>query len=414
MRTIRFSVAVLGAMLALDWGVQAAPKLDLDRTQPVPADQQIPISDFFRPSLFDSPSFNPSGTLIAGRLTTAGEHHTLIVYNPATKTTDVASGYGDRDIVNCWWLDDTHATFNLSAEKMFYIGLFTADVSKSIRVFPILQYTGAYIIGHDLGDPLHPLVWNRHDPETNRDGGVVQVDARVAYGGFVDLLGTSGDHTHWLAVREYNDRHTVYTFPPVDTTGVVTSYMCDKDGHLAFAVTAKDGYLTLFRFEQKKWVKCPVDLDEYSILATGNRPNEMVVQRAAHAAAPAPVQFMDAVTGQPGDVLMQDAAYDFDGWFYRDPNTHEIIGANYERNGPAVKWFRAEEAEIQKLLNQAFEPGQIVQIVSRSRVGRRFIVMRYSIANRRSTTGWTSTHGRLGRSNRRAHGSIRSGCNDGK
>jgi dipeptidyl aminopeptidase/acylaminoacyl peptidase len=369
------TIAGLLAACAPGW---AAPKVDLERMTPVPADQPIPIGDFFRPDLVSSPQLNPSGTHIAALLTVSEERHSLIIYDRATRTTDVASGYGDRDIYAARWLDDHRLTFNLAGEKLYNLGLFGADIQTRLRIFPILQYTGAYVIGVTDQDPRHPLAWLRRDIETERDGGVVVADAGLETGRFIDLLSARATHDEYLEVRDQNNRHTLKTFPAVDDGGVVTSYFCDKDGALAFAVTAKEGVLTLYRLDGPKWVKCPVDLDEIEILTSGNKPGELVVLGPRQPGKPSPVQFLDAATGKLGDVLLQDSAYDFDGWFYRDPNTHEIIGANYERNGPFVKWFRDEENAIQKLLIASFEPGQIVQVVSRSRVGHRFVVRRFS------------------------------------
>ena len=47
-----------GMMVATAVAVVAAVKLDLDRLDPVPEGQQIPIQDFFRPAYFSNPELN--------------------------------------------------------------------------------------------------------------------------------------------------------------------------------------------------------------------------------------------------------------------------------------------------------------------------------------------------------------------
>ncbi len=365
------------AVLLLVSTVAAAPKIDLERTTPVAADEPVPTADFFRPSLLESPKMNASGTHIAALYTASEERRSLAVYDTATRKTDIVSGMADRDMTSVAWLDDHRLVFNFSAEKLYHLGLYGADIQHGIRIFPILQYGLNRFIGVRESDARHPLVWIEHDLETERDEGVVAVDAGLDTGQFIDLLSARAAHDSYLAVREQNNRHTLKSYPKVDG-GLVVDYFCDKDGALAFAITSKDGFLTLHRFENEQWIKCPVDLDRNRIIDVGNRPGELVVEPPAEPGKPAPLQFMEAATGQLGAVLLQDPAYEFDGWLYRDRTTHEIIGANYERNGPHVTWFREQERDIQKVLNSSFEPGQMVEIVSRSAVGHRFVVRRFS------------------------------------
>lgn len=373
-RLIRFCL-FLAALPSL---AAAGEKVDWDRLKPVPANEQIPISDFFRPPLLEAPEMNPSGSHISALLTTGHDRRTLIIYDTAKRTTDVASGYGDRDVDYSWWLDDHRLVFGLSGEKLYSLGLFGADIQGRFRIFPIMQFCGLRMLGVQDEQPRHPLVWIRYDLETEKDLGVATVDAGLETGKFIDLLAARAGHEEYLSVRDQNDRHILKSFPQVQDGGIVISYFCDKDGALAFAITSKDGFLKLYWLNGDKWVRSPVDLDTTEIETVGNRPGELVVSPPATDGKPSPLQFMDATTGKLGAVLLQDPAYEFDGWLYRDPNTHEIIGAAYQRNGPAVKWFRPEEQGIQKLLNGAFGPGQVVQIVSRSKAGHRFVVRRFS------------------------------------
>ena len=65
---------------------------------------------------------------------------------------------------------------------------------------------------------------------------------------------------------------------------------------------------------------------------------------------PRVLRFMDAITGTPGDILVQDNEYDFYGWLHRHPVTGSILGVTYERAGPQTMWFDEKYRSIQKLI----------------------------------------------------------------
>jgi dipeptidyl aminopeptidase/acylaminoacyl peptidase len=92
---------------------------------------------------------------------------------------------------------------------------------------------------------------------------------------------------------------------------------------------------------------------------------------------PRPLQFLDAATGKFGDVLVQEKSYDFTGWLYRDPVTHQIIGAFSERAGPHVNWFTDVYVNLQKVMNKYF-PGEYVQILGSNQAQDLFLVLTYS------------------------------------
>ena len=54
-----------GTMMVAALAAVAAVKLDLERLDPVPESQPIPIQDFFRPAYFSNPELNFAGTHVA-------------------------------------------------------------------------------------------------------------------------------------------------------------------------------------------------------------------------------------------------------------------------------------------------------------------------------------------------------------
>lgn len=65
----------------------------------------------------------------------------------------------------------------------------------------------------------------------------------------------------------------------------------------------------------------------HEIIDAGNAPGELIVLDEREAGHPRAFRFMDAATGDLGDVLLEDVGYDFNGWLYRDPVTRNVVGA---------------------------------------------------------------------------------------
>jgi hypothetical protein len=151
-------------------GAFAAGEIDLNRSEPVPADQPIPIQDFFRPRVLQEPKLNLTGTHIGAIITAGEDRHQLLVYELKTQKTEQIGGFGDKDIYDFHWLNERRLIFSLSARKLYGLGLFAANVGAIDKAYPLLQYCGSRLVAVPPQDRLHPLVWNRHDSlETGKD-----------------------------------------------------------------------------------------------------------------------------------------------------------------------------------------------------------------------------------------------------
>ncbi len=373
-RPLRLVAALL---LAATGSLLAADKIDLARVTPVPAGEKIPIQDFFRPAILQQPALNLSGTHIAAIITAGQDQHQLLVHELKTQKSDTIGGVGDKDIYAVTWLNDTRLIFNLSTRKMYGLGLMVADTGALSDSSPLLQYYGSTLLSVPPKDRLHPLVWNSYDGlETQRDLGVARVNTGLKGGHMVNLLAAGADHSNAMDARDNNDRHIMERFP-LPTPGLTYRYLADRDGQLAFAENALNGVLTFFRFTGGQWLKCPIDLEEIDVVAAGDQPGQLIVVGPRQENQPRALQFMDAATGKLGDVLLQDKAYDFDGWLYRSPATQETLGAFFERNGPRVVWFSEEYRGLQKILD-GFFPGLIVRIIGSNEAQSLFLVATFS------------------------------------
>jgi dipeptidyl aminopeptidase/acylaminoacyl peptidase len=357
-------------------GLTAADKLDLSRITPVPATEPVPIMDFFRPRLLQQPKLNPSGTHIAAIVTAGEGSHELLVYELKTQKIDTISGVGDKDIYQVTWLNDTRLVFELSARKLYGLGLIAADLGSFSSMHPLMQYYGSSLIAVPPKNRLRPLVWNRHDFETNQDGGVAVVNTDIRTGRVVDLVAVGGTYSDLMDVRDNNERHIVSRFP-MPSGGVTYGYLADREGQLAYAFTSDNGRLAMKRLENGQWLDCPVDLEHINVVDCGDQPGQVVVIGPRQEGQPRALQMMDAATGKLGEVLLQDKAYDFTGWLYRSPATQEILGVEFERNGPRTVWFSEDYRKLQKILD-GFFPGVVVRIIGNNEAGNLFLVATYS------------------------------------
>jgi pimeloyl-ACP methyl ester carboxylesterase len=354
----------------------AADPIDLNRVTPVPATEPIPVVDFFRPSLVQNPMINRAGTHFAAFFSSGLDREDLMIYDLDKATFERLSAAGDRDIYAYAWLDEEHLVCSLAREKRYQEGILGVDIQHLNQAHPILQVDSVELVGVLERDRLNPLIWLRSDAfHDGKDGGVVQVKSQLYKG---DLIGSVAQAADFDRVREYNQDHVLNTFP-VPGDDRVVRYLTDKDGELAFAITNREGVLTLHRFTAGHWETCPVDLDQIDVVDCGNKPGELVVRGPRGTGKPRPLQFMDAATGTLGEILLEQKDHDFAGWLYRHPVTHVILGAEHNTNGPQNTWFTDEHGALQKMLTQDEKlRGKAVQILGSDLAQRRFLVGAFS------------------------------------
>jgi dipeptidyl aminopeptidase/acylaminoacyl peptidase len=354
---------------------------DLNRNTPVPAGQQIPVADFFRPALLREPKLSPSGTHVAAIITAGEDNRLLLVYDVKTQKYDVLGQHGDMDVNDVNWLDDKRLVYQLSTQKLYGIGLFAADAGDLPGTYPLLQYCGSSLIAVPRADRLSPLVWNSMDqfqPPWRDMGAVLVTSSKVSRAKGVNLS-TATPEALWALmqpVRENNDSHILDRYP-VPGGGDTVGYIADKDGNLAFSQTSQKGIVSLNRLEGRTWVRCPVDMDHWTIFGCGNRPGELAARPPHREGRPSPLVLLDAATGKAGETLVDDKGYDFVGGVYRDPVSGEIIGATAQREGPHTIWFDETYQKLQGILNRSF-PGLVVRIIGSNEAQDFFLVAAYS------------------------------------
>ena len=359
----------------------AGEKIDLDRITPVPADQPVPIVDFFRLQLLQNPTVNLSGTHIAALIAAGEDHTSLMVYDLKSQKIETIGTRGDSDVTSVGWLNENRLFYFVSYAKGGSYILTGARVGALQNSYPILQNISGALIAVPPGDRIHPLVSiGRGSIMTGQYGAVMSVDVSIETGKYLDLSGNGAllGGQALADAAEDNVRHVVARYPVLETPeGFDLNYYADKEGRLAFAIITTHAVHTLHRLVGEKWEKCPINLDEINVVGSGDHPGEIVVLGPRQDGQPRPLEVMEAATGKVVEVLVQDKAYDGNGWLYRDPASHLIVGAHYDRDGPNVVWFSEAYRNLQKLVNGLF-PGQKVDILGTDEGGKMMLISTYS------------------------------------
>jgi dienelactone hydrolase len=344
---------ILGlAVLALAPLRLAASSYDeLKRVDPVPSSQQIPIVDFVRSPQLRNVQLNHTGTEIGAIVTDRHDNQNLLLLNLVTgKVEGVSAPKEDADIETFIWLEGDHLAYLVTFRKVMSVSLYVSQAGKLTEA--------------DWVRPQGPPAGWRVIATTPEDRNQI----------LVDLTGGELRYDHPEIVDAKNHGALAVRYPELRTDhGFNTQFVADKMGKLEFGTTQEDGIPALSMLRGEEWVKCPEDLDEIDLLDAGNRPGEVVVLGKRDGRGPRPLEFLDAQSGKPGNVILQDSDYDFDGWFFRDPKTFDIVGAVYDRTAPRAVWFTDDYKNLQMEVDQLF-PGQIVWIMGMDDSGTRILI----------------------------------------
>lgn len=355
----------------------AAEKIDFNRTTPVPADQPVPVQDFLRLATFINPVLNDAGSHVAALFPTSPDTTGLVVVDLTrtdAKPLTVALP-GERSVSSVDWLSDDRLTFRGSAIEGWETSMFTADVSRALNYYPVLEGVHATLVSASDARQLRPLYMMRSDiAEGNgRRGHVVEVNTDI------NLAATQDPELAGAGVpmmRNRNDRRIISTFPDLGNV-LESDYLADRVGELAFGMSIEEGVRRLHYLSEGAWKPSPLDLDQIEVVTCGDREGEIIARGPLQAGKPRALQFINARTGEAGDLVYEDAAYDFNGTVVRDPRTHQILGLSMQRTIPTTQWFSEEYRAVQKFLESNF-PGKVVRAWPADQSGNRIFLQAYS------------------------------------
>ncbi len=365
------------ALMASAW-VRAAGPAESDRMVPVTPDQPIPIQDFFRPPSLLGPKLNSAGTHLAASAEVDGRT-ALLVSDLTTMKTEVIRGLRGTDLEFVAWLDHSRLLSSWVFDRLYSAGLFVADVADTQDFYAVETHSTTVLVAVPRRTPTEPLVWIRRNAyDRGRDFGVVQIDSTKRLGR--DRYAPPGSfqqRMYWEERMVYGTRASIvrrFDAP----AGMVVDYLADRDGDLAFAITADRGAFTLHRLVQGAWVRSPIDLDRVRILGAGDRAGELIVVGPPQPGKPRPVQRLDAASGALGEVMLQDDAYDaVVSALYRHPVTGAVLGLRFSRGRVVTAWFDESHRALQALAESRLA-GQTVQILGSDESEKLFLVAAHS------------------------------------
>ena len=354
----------------------AKPDNPLERMVPVPASEPIPVVDFFRPSLFSNPELNPAGTHFIASTTVGVDRSEMVLCEIATGEYRRLFGPGKKDLHDVDWLGDDRLIFTLVSHNRYSEGLCVSPIADLRQTYAVDFHNVDQVLSSPLAKPQHPIVWIRRCAfDHGNDGGVVQIDGMEPR---FDPFDKRNDAYVDPGSIEGGTLAKVVRYYPTLKHGATRGYITDNAGELAYAVTSKDGKSFLHRLDGKNWQPCPVDLDEIEIVSVADRPGQLLVLGPREEGKPRSLRFLDALTGQLGEVLFQTEKYDLSRCRpYKHPLDGHILGLRFEREVPSTVWFDPAYEKLQRKIENSLGPaakGAIVSIVGSDRAEKRFFV----------------------------------------
>lgn len=336
--------------------LQAEIEAALQRTVPVSANEPIPVVDFLRPARLSRLKLNPSGTAYSARISSGEDQNDLYVYdfssNKAYGTKGRLSDGRLYDVLDHHWLDDANLVYRVGRNRQLDWGILSATFTSFDRPRVVSQAGACSWLGQPVAESKLPYVsFNAKGPEMI-ERGPVQIDP---------LRCSAPDRISSF----FADIRREYPLPPA---GTPVRYLTDNLGELRFAVTHDAGELTLwYLVENKKWKRSPITMEKWNIRGPGNNPDELTAVRVGDPGDVSRLVLVDVRTGAEKGLLHEDAAFSLSrAGLIRAGATRRIIGLEYERNGPFIKWLDADYAAFHDGISNTFK-GMSVRIESMSR-----------------------------------------------
>ena len=336
-----------------------APKPAPARIASTPA--ELTVADFFRPHAVVSAKLNPGGTHLALLIDEPKTDSTgLRILDLGTKKMVGMTGTAIYDIHDVHWVGDDRVVFTVSRDNIYATGLLSVprDLVRSPKV--LNERDAVQVLGSPDARPDNLFVWVRQSArDDGRPGALVEVNVRSR-----SERGFDADSTQ---IRD------IVPDPPGEG---VRGWIPDLTGEVRYAVTHKNGNLSLYRREtdNRTWTRVSLNLDTMQPLAVDTNPDVLLVACLTSAGLRELVR-LNTREYTNGPVLYTDEKYDFStGHLQFSDNRKELLSLSYARQAPVQIAFSPEESRLQRSIDAALPPEHINLIVGRNRDGSRLLV----------------------------------------
>jgi pimeloyl-ACP methyl ester carboxylesterase len=353
------STSFLAAILISAPDTQSAPSQDklkrLEDMNPVPADQPIPMIDFFRSPQLSQVVIAPDGkkfaAVVTSNNTTLAE---LVVQDFSTGNRQSLAGQYLADVREVFWLNEHRLIFSIERHDSTgsAFDLVLTDIRKIDK--PLLsELRFADYLGRRVEDPLHPLVY------------------QIGYSKS-DVYMLNAETMNWSSfampiskrIRAPNKEN-------------ILGYFISAKGNLRAAISTERGIETLHSLENGTWRALTINLDKIKIVGPDVDADKMMVVYREQPVQSGTLARLDLVSGRTDGTIHQDAAYDSYHSPYQHPETGSPLGVQLLRKVSETVWFDQEYEKLQAKLNKALS-GFNVRILNSDFDEQKFSVLAQS------------------------------------
>lgn len=325
-----------------------------------PAD--IPLESFFRPAAVRFAQLNPAGTHLAVlNHDPKADAYSLVIISLADQQVKGLRGTTELNPSRFLWAGDERLVLSAIRNNIYAGGLYTINRNDPSKITTLYPNDAVEVLGTPRQRTDNLLVWVRRSARSaGRDIGVEEVDLRFKATHF-----QSDDLTRMV-------RSSLPV--PRGYTGV-HRWLRDREGEIRYALVHRDGRTSCLRRDAgDEWTEVPINLDVDRPLSVEADPAVLLVAHGNPDGACELARF-DTRNASLGPVLYRDEKYDFAQGSVRYSSTEkDVIGLSYARQTLEQVWLREDEADLQRSID-AVLPGRVNQIVSRSKDGRRLLLI---------------------------------------
>lgn len=337
--------------------------LSLAAVAPAATSRQADIltaEELFRPAVLGRAGIAPDGRHLGAIVADEHDRRNLLLIDLDTGQASGLRASDEFEIYAFRWLGDDDLLFNVSKEKLYSWGLYTASL-KNIQHYQALnQFDVTEIIGVPRHRPDRAIVWvKRTSQRQGEPGELAEINTR---------------HRPNAFRSQSNDDPVVRYYRPPDT-GIVTRWAADGDGELSLCYTwyAGRSHVHHFLADRNAWQE--IDLDPGTTTPMACDPDRRHIWIVTHAPTEGfQIRRYDLDTGEQGAPVFTDSDYDPSNGILYFSEAHELVGLSYTQRARVSHWFDQRYASIQATIDQHY-PGTENILIDRDQAEQKFLFL---------------------------------------